>query len=100
MKNKGPLQRFIDKAFFLGLFLSALGFVGFVVLLMQKVQSGEGLESYFTGFGVKVSYLGIGILISVIPAITLVALVVRWWQGREERNFLEKYKQNKNEKNT
>ena len=100
MNNKGFLQKFIDKTFFFGLFLGALGFIGFVLLLIKKIKSGEGQETYFTGFGVKFSYLGASILLLVIPVIMLIALVIGWWQKREERDFIKKYSRNSNDENT
>ena len=95
MDKKGPLQRFIDKAFFPGLLLASLGFIGFVMLIIKKYLSGELTETYFTGFGVKFSYLGAGILISLIPVIIVIALLLRWWQQREEHDFTGKKKKKK-----
>ena len=67
-------------AYTIGGILVLLGFASFILDAARKVQTGHGLDYYFTGWGVQFNY--IGALIAI--ALTLFALVVgygiRWWQ--------------------
>jgi hypothetical protein len=36
-----------------------LGFLGLLLKLVSKVHAGAGLETYFSGFGVKLNYIGV-----------------------------------------
>jgi hypothetical protein len=68
-----------------------MGAAGFVLELILKVQQGRGLDYYFTGFGVKMNYLGVLILVMLAPVALLVAAGVSWWARRHERDFLRRY---------
>ncbi len=85
------MNKFVKIAFTTGMFLSVLGFVGFIAFLFEKVMAGEGLEYYFTGFGYQFSYLGALILVCLIPVILGGAFAYQWWSERDERDFIAKY---------
>ena len=83
------------KMFALGLFLSSIGFIGFILLLIKKYLDGTINENYFNHFGIELNYLGILILLLLIPAFLLIALGIRYWQKREENDLLNKYSSKK-----
>jgi len=71
--------------------LSMLGLVAFVVRAWDRVTSGHGLDSYFTGWGVQFSYVGFLVLIAVVPFALLLGYAVRYWELRHERHFKRRY---------
>lgn len=82
MKNGG---------FLIGLFLGAVGFIGYCAHVIMKVVQGDGLEHYFTGFGYQFNYIGTLILLGLIPIFLILALILRRYQRRDERDFKDKY---------
>ena len=73
-----------------GLF-STLGLLGFILQAWEKVGSGKGLDTYFTGWGVQFNYVGFLVLVALIPLSLLVGYGVRWWELRHERDFTRKF---------
>ena len=71
--------------------LIILGGIGFVFRVVEKVQTGHGLDYYFTGWGVQFNYIGVLILLMLIPVILVVGWVIRWWQLRDERDFHKRF---------
>jgi hypothetical protein len=71
--------------------LSALGLVAFVGDAWRKVASGHGLDTYFTGWGVQFNYVGLLVLIAVIPFALLLSYAVRYWELRHERELMKRY---------
>lgn len=85
------MQKFIHKLpWIIGIF-AIIGMTSFLGRLIYKVRSGQGLEYYFTGFGVKMNYIGVLMTLSCIPLALLIGLVIRWWTLRDERDFKRKY---------
>ena len=68
-----------------------LAAAGFFIHVWQKIASGDGLDTYFTGFGVQFNYLGVAVLIAILPLVLLAAALLNWWHGREEREFKRRY---------
>jgi hypothetical protein len=48
----------------LGWALMILATAGFFIHVWQKIASGDGLDTYFTGFGVQFNYLGVAVLVA------------------------------------
>ncbi len=71
--------------------LIVLGGMAFVLRVVEKVRTGHGLDYYFTGWGVQVNYIGVLILLILIPVVVLVGWGIRWWQLRDERDFRKRY---------
>lgn len=71
--------------------LSILALIAFVIRAVQKVQTGHGLDYYFTGWGVQFNYIGALIVLALVPVTLLVGLGIRWWQLRDERDFRKKF---------
>jgi hypothetical protein len=86
--NGGGWQRWVGVV---GYTLIAVGFLGFSIHLWQKISSGHGLDTYFTGFGVQFNYLGAGILFALVPVVLIAGALLNWWLGREERDFKRRY---------
>ena len=91
MSEPTKSQKFVNMAFGLFGILVVAGFIGFVLRVLEKIESGRGLETYFTGFGVKFGYIEAAIVVMLIPVTLIVALAIRWWQKKDERDFIEKY---------
>ena len=91
MESNGSLQKFLNKTFSVAMVTMMLGFVGFVAFLIDKVLRGHGLDYYISGMGYKLNYLGVLILVALMPLLVLVVWLVAWYQGRDERDFKEKY---------
>jgi hypothetical protein len=72
--------------------LIALACLGFVARVWTKIRSGHGLDTYFTGYGVQFNYIGVAILLVLLPAVLLLGIVLNWWLGRDERDFKRRYK--------
>ncbi len=86
-----------SKSFAIGLILGTIGFIGFILLLIKKCLDGTINEYYFTHFGVELNYLGTLVLFALVPIFYLIALGIRYWQKREEKDLLNKYSsKNKN----
>jgi hypothetical protein len=78
--------------------LSALGWtlitaagIGWPIYIWQKIASGHGRDTYFTGFGVEFNYIGAGILFALLPLVLLAGALLNRWLGREERDFMRRY---------
>jgi hypothetical protein len=65
-----------------GIALSLIAIIGFGVFALEVVGSGHGLGFYSGGRGLQMNYLGILILLGLIPVIIFVAWIVRIWQKR------------------
>lgn len=72
--------------------LSTIGLIAFVGHAWKKVASGNGLETYFTGWGVQFNYVGFLVLVGVIPVALLLGYAVRYWESRHEREFMKRYR--------
>ena len=66
--------------------LLSLGFIGFVLRVIQKVKSGHGLDYYRTGHGVEMNYIGALIAIGIIPIVLILG-----WLGKKIYYLKEKY---------
>ena len=78
-------------ALFTGITPVFLGIVGFVLLLVDKVASGRGLDYYMNGWGVRQNYLSTLVLIAIVPIVLAAAWGFRYWQKREEKDLLKRY---------
>ena len=68
--------------------LMLLGLVGFAIRVYQKVSSGHGLDTYFTGWGVRMNYIGALIVLILIPLVLVVAwLINKIIERREMQDF-------------
>jgi len=65
-----------------GIALSLLAMIGFGAFALGVVGSGQGLGFYSGGRGLQMNYLGILVLLGLIPVIMSVAWIVRIWQKR------------------
>ncbi len=81
----GPVAQFV------GGLLIILGGIAFVLRVVEKVKTGHGLDYYFTGWGVRVNYIGVLILLALIPVVLLMGWAIRWWQLRDERDFRKRF---------
>jgi uncharacterized BrkB/YihY/UPF0761 family membrane protein len=77
--------------FFTGLGLGFLGFLTWAGYIALKVATGQGLDYYWTGWGVRFNYIGALVLIICAGLIGLAAPVLYWWGTRHERDFKRKY---------
>ncbi len=71
--------------------LITCGSVAFVLRVLEKVRTGHGLDYYFTGWGVQFNYIGVMILLALVPVTLLAGWGIRWWQLREERDFRKRF---------
>ena len=71
--------------------LSLLGLIAFIGQAWRKVASGQGLETYFTGWGVQFNYIGFLVLVAVVPVVLMLGFAVRHWELRHEREFKKRY---------
>ena len=71
--------------------LSLLGLIAFIGQAWRKVASGQGLETYFTGWGVQFNYIGLLVFVAVVPVVLLLGFAVRHWELRHEREFKKRY---------
>lgn len=69
------------------LVLSVFGFAGFIIKIYSKIVSGHGLDTYFTGWGVKMNYIGVLITLILIPILLLggwiISKVVDWYEMKD-----------------
>jgi O-antigen/teichoic acid export membrane protein len=76
--------------------------VGFGLRVYQKVSSGHGLDTYFTGWGVQMSYIGVFIVLLLIPIVLLVGWIINYFITKDERQLKKTIEQQsktiKNEK--
>ena len=75
-----------------GVFLAMGMFAGYVYRVVSKVKSGHGLDTYLTPEGAEFNYIGVLILLMLIPIALLLGWGLRWWQLREERDFKKQFK--------
>jgi hypothetical protein len=71
--------------------LSVLGFAGMVMAFREKIRTGHGGETYRTGWGYQLSYLGVMVLVALVPVVMIVGSAIGWWQRRDEREFDRRY---------
>lgn len=71
--------------------LSLFGLSAFIEQAWRKVASGQGLETYFTGWGVQFNYVGFLVLVAVVPIAVLLGLAIQNWELRHEREFKKRY---------
>ena len=67
------------------------GLIAFIEQAWRKVASGQGLETYFTGWGVQFNYIGFLVLVAVVPVVLMLGFAVRHWELRHEREFKKRY---------
>jgi hypothetical protein len=91
MKSKEFLQIFLNRTFGVAMIVMMFGFVGFVAVLINKVLSGHGLDYYISGMGYEFNYLGVLILVVLIPFIMMAVWFITWYQEKDERDFKQKY---------
>ena len=89
--SKMSLNACCTKIFLTGLVLFSLSFISFIILVIIKILTGHGLETYLTRIGVKFTYLGGGVLFVCAALFFLLAFIIRWWHLREEKDFFDKY---------
>lgn len=62
------------------------------VVSWKKIQSGHGVDAYFTTFYlVDKSSIDFLVTIAVVPLAFLIVWAIHWWQLREERDFKKKF---------
>lgn len=59
-----------------GMIFVLLGFVGFIIQVYSKTVSGHGLDTYLTGWGVQMNYIGVLILLISVPIVLIIALII------------------------
>ena len=62
-----------------------------VLAFREKIRTGHGGEIYRTGHGYQVSYLGVMVLVALVPIVMIVGSAIGWWQRRDEREFDRRY---------
>jgi len=67
-------------AYTTGVILALIGFASFVLHAAGKVQTGHGLDYYFTGYGVQFNYIGALIAIALAIFALVVGCGIGWWQ--------------------
>ncbi len=77
--------------FFFGGAVAMVGGIGFIVRVWNKVASGQGADYYKTFWGVDFSYTGVFLLMLLLPVVSLIGLLLRYLEQREEKDFLQKY---------
>jgi hypothetical protein len=77
--------------FFIAGVITTVGLIGFVIRVWNKIASGQGADYYKTFWGVEFSYIGVFIIILLLPFILLIGLLFRYLERREEKDFLQKY---------
>lgn len=94
-RDSTPLHRFVQSRIAWAVLgpAVALGFLGLVLKLVLKVHAGAGLDTYFSGFGVKLNYIGVLVTLVVMLLALAVVPAIRWWTERDERSFDRKYPQ-------
>lgn len=80
-----------ETTFVIGLVLGFFAFIAFFYRVVVKVMQGDGLEYYFSVLGYQFNYLGALILLVLIPLVLVIALLVRRFQLRHEKDFKDKY---------
>ena len=68
-----------------------LGTIGLIMRLIQKIAAGEGTELYISMAGYQVSHLQALMMFAMIPIFLIVALIWRYIDTRQERDFKNKY---------
>lgn len=64
----------------IGGILTLLAFASFVLGAVRKVQTGHGMDYYFTGWGVQFNYIGALIVLALSIFALIVGCGIRWWQ--------------------
>jgi hypothetical protein len=62
----------------IGLILGVLGILTFTVSIFKKVQSGHGLDTYWTAAGVEFTYSGALILLVLIVMALIAGFIIRY----------------------
>jgi hypothetical protein len=74
----------------IGVALALVGLVTLILEVYQKVTSGHGLDTYFTFEGVQMNYIGVIIVLILIPIILISAWIIYRIIERRENNELNK----------
>lgn len=75
---------------FVGLVLQL--FVGLVLQLIEETIEGRGIQHYTSGFGYKLSPIGVLTVLALIPVALVIGLICRYLSKKDERDFKRKYK--------
>jgi hypothetical protein len=67
--------------------LAILGLVGFILRVYQKIVTGHGLETYTTGWGVQMNYIGVLITFILIPVVLIGGWLINYFITRDERQL-------------
>lgn len=85
-----PTQSQATRVFHVAILCFGLvGYVGFVLHVIDKVRTGHGLDCFLTGFGVEMNYLGVRITMALIPPVLFVGWIIRIWCVKCEKQALE-----------
>lgn len=71
----------------IGLTVVALGLIGFVLRVYHEISSGHGLDTYYTAKGIQVNYIGVGLLLILIPIVVIVGWLINLYITRDERQL-------------
>lgn len=90
-KNRPSLPRFLVLGICIAGLTGFLTIVGMIVIAVDKVQTGRGLETYRTHWLVEFNWIGFLIFLAVGAVALFVGLLFRLKEWREIRQLEDKY---------
>ncbi|MGB7194226.1 MAG: hypothetical protein WBD81_12280 [Collimonas pratensis] len=89
--KKPPMSRWMIFGFVVMGVASLGGFAAMIAIGIDKIRSGEGLDTYRTPWLVEFNYIGMLILFGAIAVAFIIAGLLRFVEYKKLRDFERKY---------
>jgi multisubunit Na+/H+ antiporter MnhB subunit len=84
-----PPSRFVVVGAWVGGFAAAGGLVAMILIAIDKVSGGHGLDTYRTKWMVEDNWIGFLVFVVVTIVVVLAAAIIGWFQRRREQREIQ-----------
>ncbi len=84
-----PASRLMVVVAWVGGIASVGGLVAMVLIAIDKISAGQGLETYRTKWMVEDNWIGFLFFVVVTTVVVLAAAIIGWFQRRSERREVQ-----------
>jgi multisubunit Na+/H+ antiporter MnhB subunit len=87
--SPAPVSRLMMVGAWVGGIASAGGLVALVLIAIDKVSAGHGLDTFRTKWMVEDNWIGFLVFVVVTNVVVLAAAIVGWFQRRSEQREVQ-----------
>ena len=85
-----PVSRLVVVGAWVGGIASVGGLVAMVLIAIDKIGAGQGLDTYRTNWMVEDNWFGFLVIVVVTTVVVLAAAIIVWFQRRSEQREVQK----------